>query len=192
LLSGPPNPTIFVSAAHCNFLCKNDLGQVVELCCCRKSESEFSCQSSDFCGDNPKLQEAAPSDLQIVCNIGSQKVVPQGIGYPNAIMLNIKEIRNHPNYHPLAEGTEQGGPILGSDICVYIVNDTLLASNMSKSTVWPACLPKADEEYMIGNQGILAGWNEPWPTYLLTMTQNTLLFARHCSKSSPVVLTPSG
>jgi hypothetical protein len=170
LLSGPPRPTIFVSAAHCNYLCKNDLGQVVELCCCRKLQSEFSCKNSSFCGDNPMLQDANPSDLQIVCNIGSQKVVPQGIGYPTATILNILEIRNHPNYKPLSDGIEAGGPILGSDICVYIVDDNKLASNMNTSTIWPACMPKADEEYIIGNQGILAGWNEPRPTYLTSFS----------------------
>jgi len=37
LLSGPPNPTIFVSAAHCNYVCKNSANQVVQICCCQVS-----------------------------------------------------------------------------------------------------------------------------------------------------------
>ena len=167
LLSGPPKPTIFVSAAHCNYLCKDELGRVVELCCCRESQSEFSCSSNDFCGTNPSLQEANPRDLQIVCNIRSQKVVPQGIGYPNATILNIKEIRNHPNYMALSKSSEgEGGPIAGYDISVYIVYDNNLASRMNTSSIWPACLPRAEAAYMSGNRGILAGWNEPQPTYL--------------------------
>ena len=37
LLSGPPNATIFVSAAHCNYVCKNSANQVVQICCCQVS-----------------------------------------------------------------------------------------------------------------------------------------------------------
>ena len=165
LLSAPPKPTIFVSAAHCNYVCKDEKGQVVEICCCRSSTSEFSCSTSSFCGTSNSLQLANPQDLQIVCNILSQETLPQGIGFPNATRLNILEIRNHPSYTPLEQGSLAGGPIGGSDISVYIVDDTSFSVNAD--SIWPACLPKTEEEYIAGNRGILAGWNDPRPTYLI-------------------------
>jgi hypothetical protein len=166
LLSGPPRPTIFVSAAHCNYLCKNGLDRVVEVCCCRDAQSEFSCTSSPFCGTGSTLQLASPSDLQIVCNIPSQEALPQGIGYPDATVFDIKEIINHPNYKPPVKGGSlTGGPIDGYDISVYIVNDANFTT-MNTSFIWPACLPKADDAYYPGSRGILVGWNEPLPTYL--------------------------
>ena len=33
LLSGPPERTILVSAAHCNYICKNKFGETLEICC---------------------------------------------------------------------------------------------------------------------------------------------------------------
>jgi hypothetical protein len=60
MLSGPPKPTIFVSAAHCNYLCKDQRGRSVELCCCREAASQFSCAGSDFCGNSSSLQPALP------------------------------------------------------------------------------------------------------------------------------------
>jgi hypothetical protein len=55
-----------------------------------------------------------------------------------------------------------GGPIEGYDISVYIVDDGNFTADTS--TIWPACLPKADKEYVAGNRGILVGWNDPKPT----------------------------
>jgi hypothetical protein len=162
LLSAPPKPTIFVSAAHCNYVCKDGLGRVVEICCCRDISSEFSCAGSNFCGTNKNLQLADPQDLQIVCNLLSQEALPQGIGYPNATVFNIREIRNHPSYTPLTKGSTYGGPIGGYDISVYIVDDSNFTAK--KDSAWPACLPKTEDSYLAGNRGILAGWNDPRPT----------------------------
>ena len=167
LLSGPPRPSIFVSAAHCNYLCKDDAtGLLVEICCCRDPQSPFSCSSSSFCGASNSLQLAAPADLKIVCNLLSQEALPQGLGYPEPVVLSILEIRNHPNYIPLTESSQAGGPIDGSDISVYIVDDSNFAAQMDPNGTWPACLPKAESAYLPGNRGILVGWNEPVPTYL--------------------------
>ena len=44
LLSGPPKKTVLVSAAHCNFICKNDFGEHLEICCCRASSEPGSCR----------------------------------------------------------------------------------------------------------------------------------------------------
>jgi hypothetical protein len=67
LISGPPRPTIFVSAAHCNFLCKVNMGQTVDNCCCQMEKEMTSCAGSDFCGTDPTYQLAKAGDLQIAC-----------------------------------------------------------------------------------------------------------------------------
>jgi hypothetical protein len=53
----------------------------------------------------------------------------------------------------------------GFDISVYIVEDSTF--QMHKDFVWPACLPKAEQAYLPGNKGILAGWIAPIPTYII-------------------------
>jgi hypothetical protein len=60
MLSAPPRPTIFVSAAHCNYICKDAKGRPSELCCCREAGSEFSCVGSDICRNSSTLQPALP------------------------------------------------------------------------------------------------------------------------------------
>ena len=169
LLSAPPKPTIFVSAAHCNYLCKDSIGRVVEICCCREPKSIFSCITNDFCGQNSTLQLATSQDLQIVCNTRTLEFLPDGAGYPNVTILRIKEIRNHPNYLPLNKEYQNGGPIDGYDVSVYFVDDGSFADRLNKSSIWPACLPQAEKSYLPGNRGILVGWNEPKPTYLYNL-----------------------
>ena len=44
LLSGPPDRTILVTAAHCNYICKNKYGETLEICCCRSDEEPGSCR----------------------------------------------------------------------------------------------------------------------------------------------------
>jgi hypothetical protein len=163
LISGPPGPTIFVSAAHCNYLCKTNLGLVVEVCCCLDKESKFSCQGSDFCGINPTYQLANPLDLQIACNLPIQEPLPHGLSKLNTAVLTIEEIRIHPSYQPLHSDTQTGGPAEGYDISVYIVDDSRLT--LDPSFIWPACLPKQEEFYVKGNRGILSGWIAPVPLY---------------------------
>ena len=158
LLSGPPQKTIFVSAAHCNYVCKNTAGQVVEVCCCKNETSLFSCRDSDFCGVSPKLSLAAPSDLQIACNITNTELVPKGISPLTSTLLSILKIINHEKYD------QSIGPIGGYDVSVYVVNDTNF--KMNPDFVWPACLPQPQETYIPGNRGILSGWIEPIPTYV--------------------------
>jgi hypothetical protein len=158
LLSGPPQKTIFVSAAHCNFVCKNAASQVVETCCCLEDKNQFSCKNSDFCGKDPKLILAEPGDLQIACNLTNLETVPKGISPLEIILLNIEKIQNHENYDPTI------GPLGGYDISVYFVNDTDF--KMNKDYVWPACLPQPQNSYIPGNRGIIAGWKQPLPTYV--------------------------
>ncbi len=171
LISGPPKPTIFVSAAHCNYLCKNNLGLVVEICCCLGEKSRFSCSDSSFCGLNPTYQKADPLDLQIACNVPLQEPLPLGLSSLNTTIFTIKEIRIHPEYTPLNNDSQEGGPKDGYDISVYIVDDRNFT--MNSSFIWPACLPKSEEDYIKGNRGILAGWIAPTPFYHL-VTSTTL------------------
>lgn len=164
LISGPPQPTIFVSAAHCNYLCKNTLGRTVEICCCLNGK-KFSCKGSDFCGPDPTYQLAKASDLQIACNVPVQVPLPHGYRNTNTTLFTIQEIRNHPKYVAFNEAGNEGGPIGGHDISVYIVDDSKL--KMHPSSIWPACLPKAEDLYLQGSRGILAGWIEPLPAIIV-------------------------
>jgi hypothetical protein len=110
---------------------------------------------------------AEPTDLQIVCNLTTLEYRPA-----QESVLDVIEIRNHPDYSPLTSGDIQNsGPIGGFDISVYIVNDTNFA--MNPKFVWPACLPKSEDVYVPGNRGILAAWRAPAPPYFFD--QNTLL-----------------
>jgi hypothetical protein len=86
-------------------------------------------------------------------------------GKLNTTILTIKEIRIHPKYSPLSKDSQEGGPKDGYDISVYIVNDSNFT--MNSSFIWPACLPKAESQYVDGNRAILAGWIAPSPFYYL-------------------------
>ena len=167
LLSGPPKPTIFVSAAHCNYVCKNKEGGVVETCCCRNITTPASCGDSDFCGQIPELQLAEPGDLQIACNITNLETHPKGVSPLNTILLDVLKIVNHEKYN------QSIGPVGGHDISVYIVNDTQL--KLDPDFIWPACLPQQKEDlYFAGKRGILSGWIAPLPTYFYTNPYYTL------------------
>ena len=85
IYAGPESSeVILVSAAHCNFVCKvldklkscltypfqDEGSNIVEICCCRKPTFPESClprfpiddQRSSYCGKNPSLQPAKPSE----------------------------------------------------------------------------------------------------------------------------------
>ena len=44
LLSVPPKTTVLVSAAHCNYICKDSAGYPVETCCCRNIKEPSTCR----------------------------------------------------------------------------------------------------------------------------------------------------
>jgi hypothetical protein len=170
ILSGPPQATIFVSTAHCNYLCKNAANQVVQLCCCQLLSNNLSCQGNYFCGANATLQLAQPDDLSIVCNITTQESAQGGIRLP------ILKIINHPNYTAIsANGTYKNGPVGGYDISVYIVDDS--AFFLDQDYIWPACLPKTEKTYLPGNRGILSGWISPQPTFNYNQAINLLSYS---------------
>ena len=105
------------------------------------------------------MKEAAPSDIQIVCgehNIGD---VPEAISREIEIILDVLKITNHPNYN------QTKGPISGSDIALFHVNDTPLKGKINRGTIYPACLPRANPSQYLGTQAILPAWMDPKPKY---------------------------
>ena len=48
LLSGPPKKTVLVSAAHCHYICKNNYGETLEMCCCRAPSEPGSCRDVSY------------------------------------------------------------------------------------------------------------------------------------------------
>ena len=109
-------------------------------------------QTSSYCRDNPLLRQAEPEDLQIVCGTSSV-----GDGAKEGVVLTVKKIIPHPTYTPAPEG----GPQIGHDISVYIVDDKDLELN--ETTIYPACLPKLSHNP--GSLGIFSAWRAPEPLY---------------------------
>lgn len=125
LLSGPPKATILVGAAHCNYVCRNEEEELLEMCCCGDGSNQLSsCKSkSYYCSGRPLLKEARSQDLQIVCGEHNIGQVPEHISWENEIILDIKKIMNHENFQP-------GKPLQGSDIAVYLVDESQAKERM--------------------------------------------------------------
>jgi len=143
LLSGPPDP-ILVSAAHCNYVCKdNTTMQIQEICCCRQASDQASCrQDSSYCTNNAQLTKALPQEMQIVCGEHSLEEQPEKFSIETEIILDIQEIVNHEGYSP-GEPGERKGPYLGKDIAVYKVNsrkfyDEKGESRLKRKVLYPA------------------------------------------------------
>jgi len=156
LLSAPPSKTVLVGAAQCNSVCKDNLGAVKEMCCCRTADTPGSCATStDTCSGTPTLQVALPSELQIVCGESSS------LSPSTPVVLPITSIINHPSY------STANGPIDGNDIAVYIVDDANLVTSMDTvgtKPVYPACLPK---ETYSNTESFISGWRNPLPASTL-------------------------
>eukprot|EP00090_Calanus_glacialis_P006443 TRINITY_DN15014_c0_g1_i2.p1 TRINITY_DN15014_c0_g1~~TRINITY_DN15014_c0_g1_i2.p1 ORF type:complete len:509 (-),score=78.22 TRINITY_DN15014_c0_g1_i2:81-1556(-) len=171
LLSGPPDP-ILVSAAHCNYVCKDSRTmELQDICCCRETSERSSCRKdSSYCTKNAQLTEADISEMQIVCGEHSLLVQPEAFSEETEVVLEILEIINHKDYSPGKPGKLEG-PYLGSDIAVYRVNDTRFfhdngTSKIEEKKLYPACLPKSKETYSSAlKRGIFAAWSDPEPVY---------------------------
>jgi len=145
LLSLPPNPTVIVGAAHCTFLCK-DGGSQVPSCCC--SSGPGNCAGDKArCGDTPTVAQMAAGDASIVCGRWRYDLPEE-----DEIVLDITEIVRHPEFD-LARG-----PISGSDIAVFKVDDSKI--DREKQGLNPACLPS---NTIPSSSGIHAGWSKPPP-----------------------------
>ena len=118
----------------------------------------FFLQTSSYCQGNPTLQEALPTDLQIVCGEWSIEEIPEQFSFENELVLNILNITNHPAYDP------QLGPIGGNDIGVYHVDIKPLCdrNGVKQGDIYPACLPRSSYQE---NEAVLAAWIDPEPSW---------------------------
>ena len=112
IYAGPgSSEVILVSAAHCNFVCKvldklkscltypfqDERSNIVEICCCRKPTFPESClprfpiddQRSSYCGKNPSLQPAKPSEMNIVCSEHSLAIQPEQVSPEKELVLDM-------------------------------------------------------------------------------------------------------
>ena len=162
LLSAPPDKTVLVSAAHCNYICKDTDGTVLETCCCRDPEDNFaSCRtSSSYCGTDGRLRMAEATDLLIVCGEWSTAEEPELYSREDEVVLAVTKITNHPKY------SAEQGPGEGHDIAVYHVDDMKLRADgvVGERGVFPACLPDPDQ-VAVATRGIFASFKDPIPLY---------------------------
>ena len=113
--------------------------------------------------------KAEPTDMNIVCSTNSVQVKSEAAD-PNMQVLHLEKIINHPNYSPgtVADlGPDLKGPYAGADIAVYHLTEaskTKLKKAMRPTKLWPACLPKKNEDYT-EKRGIFAGWVDQEPFY---------------------------
>ena len=173
LLSTPPQATVVVGAAHCNYLCKDTTGLVVETCCCRDPKDNFaSCRlTSSYCGTDPLLRLASPGDLLLVSgewNIGEE---PEIWSREKEVVMPITKIIQHPSYTP------ENGPGEGWDIAVYNVDDTNLRTQWGAG-VAPACLPEKSITE-VGTKGIFVAWKDPSPLFIEWNRQVTKTLERY-------------
>merc|ERR1719232_2525710 len=191
MLSGPTedspdDPFVLVSAAHCNFICKDtDTGNILETCCCRKNDHPASCNSdengrkrSPFCTGRPVFAAAEPHDVTIVCGEFDTGVqILENSAEPEQV-FQVEKIINHPHYQPNRDGIGEGGPIEGSDIAVYHVKTDYKLGNADTRDgdckpdddgtcdhIWPICLPKNDDEFTSA-KAMIAGWLDTPPVSL--------------------------
>ena len=148
-------------------------------------------QTSSFCGERVGLVEAKRDDMIIICGENNIDVKPEAFSAENEIVLKIKRIIIHPDY--IASGrdnrTLDAGPIDGSDIAVYHVDDSPLykdgVSILKPKELFPACLPK--QEYS-SNKGIFAGWLDPEPYYRVSPTENLGTYRRTYLQTKQVLV----
>ena len=153
LLSVPPKPTVIVGPAHCTFLCKNGKHRIPS-CCCRTDTTDCS-DDVATCGQSPKVVEMEGEDAVVLCGEWEIGPTPMEISKERYnVALNVLEIIRHPSFD-----TEKG-PIAGSDIAVFKVNDEKIRNDVTKKLkLNPACFSNRE----FSPSGIQAGWSEPPP-----------------------------
>ena len=157
LLSIPPKPTIFVGAAHCTYLCKNRNKKRIPACCCSGTNGPEDCSENNAkCGKDPRVYIMEVGDARIVCGEHETGPVPSNLsGEKYNVAFPILEIVRHPNFNATK------GPISGSDIAVFKVDDKRIQNNEAASLkLWPACFPSSANE---SKTGIHSGWSKPPP-----------------------------
>ena len=193
-------PTIFVGAAHCNFVCKDltvpEDPRPLETCCCRKTTDPTSCRSSSsYCPANEKaiLMAAEKEDLKIVCNLYNIDVIPEKVTKEDEIIITITKISNHPSYSPgfpEDTGANQKGPYAGNDISVYHVDDSKM--KLEEGKLWPACLPRDDDpsrDKTSPSKDFFAGWLDAEPYYRLKADTSVKTFRNSYLKPRKTQMT---
>ena len=150
LLSIPPSPTIFTGAAHCTYICKDGAREVPGCCC------QGHCGDNPKCGRSPRVEEMMPQDSVILCGeFDTSQASYTNSGERYNIEFPILKIVRHPGFSP------SEGPLLGSDIVIFKVDDRVLKNNAATNLhLWPACLP---ENKATPSTGIQTGWSQPPP-----------------------------
>ena len=132
---------------------------------------------SSYCPEKAELVKAKPMDVQIVCNSYNVDAIPEDQTDEWERVLDVHKIVQHSGYSPGTEkdiGRHKKGPFNGYDISIYHVKDDDLWLNESR--LWPACLPRLEEETHSGrsdsevtssdeNKTFFAGWMDPEPSY---------------------------
>ena len=159
LLSVPPQPTVIVGAAHCNFLCRDTDSNGVRLpvCCC-VSKGQESCEKDEArCGTSPRAVKISGEDTEILCGEWeTSEATPESSKEEYNVVLPIIEVVIHPNFDASGEG-----PGAGNDIAIYKVEDKALV--MSEAKIYPACLPTGNEREPKTKPAVHSGWSKPPP-----------------------------
>ena len=160
----------------------------MEICCCRDPDLPESCrprnpfdkERSSYCGREPTLRLAEPSELNIVCSEYSLAIQPEQVSEEDEVVLQIRKITNHPRYQPGTPkdtGENRKGPYAGGDIAVYhITTESKIKArkSMQEGSMAPACLPERSYE---SERGIFAGWLDQEPFYRIS-TNNIQAYER--------------
>jgi hypothetical protein len=163
LLSVPPKPTVVVGAAHCTYICKNDNEKAIPVCCCADGVEDCS-DDENKCSGTPKVYEMTGDDVEILCGEWETGDTPQVLSDEKYnVLLPIKVIVRHPNFN-----TSTGaGPIGGSDIAIFKVDDSSIQNKVSSLRLNPICLPNKDKQKPGKQTGIHAGWSKPPPFHFI-------------------------
>ena len=162
LLSIPPQPTVVVGAAHCTYICKDIREIAIPVCCCSEGVEDCS-EDKNKCGEKPRVYEMDGDDVEILCGEWETGDTPRDLSNePYNVILKIQKIVRHPNFK-----TKQGfGPISGSDLAIFKVDDSTI-KNKASLRLYPACLPNAGKQKQGNQTGIHTGWSRPPPFHFI-------------------------
>ena len=167
MLRRPPGPTIFVTTAHCTFLCKSDDDRILPNCCCENVSGQ-RCLDTQDCGQNPRVEEMKGTDAEIICGeweIGDASQTSSGELYN--IIFQITEIRRHPGFQ-ISRGTNQTQFVKDDIATIHVVD--LDKQVFDDKKLFPACLPQTNSHKLDKpKRAIHAGWSTPPP---VTYVQN--------------------
>jgi len=161
ILTIPPKPTVVIGSAHCTYICKRSQETPVPSCCCAEGP-ENCADDRNKCGDNPKVFLMTGQDAEILCGEFETGPAPSDLsGEIYNVILPINKIVRHPNFNT----SEGAGPIDGSDIAVFKVDDGVIQNNRAYSLrIYPACLPLKKRS---SSTGVHTGWSKPPPFHFV-------------------------